>query len=198
MKKHISFLKLVLFFVFAFLLNGVVMAQTKKVTGLVKDEAGEALIGVSVQVKGTTVGTMTDFNGAYSLDIPEGSSTLVFTYIGMKTEEKPITGEVISIAMVGESTSLEEVVVVGYGTMKKKDLTGATTSISKADIASNKAANALSVLQGKVTGLDIIPSSGQAGAGVEMLLRGKRSITGINDPLILVDGVEYGIYPNYN
>ncbi|MBN1463841.1 MAG: TonB-dependent receptor [Paludibacteraceae bacterium] len=192
MKKNISFLRLVLLFVFATFLHGVVMAQTKKVTGVVKDEAGEALIGVSVQVKGTAVGSMTDFNGAYSIDVPEGSTTLVFSYIGMKTQELPISGELVSATLVSDTKELEDVVVVGYGVMKKRDLTGAVGSLKSSDLQSVSSNNALEAMQGKIAGLDISKTSGAAGEGVKINLRGNRSVWANNEPLYIVDGVDYG------
>lgn len=192
MKKNISFLRLVLLFVFATFLHGVVMAQTKKVTGVVKDEAGEALIGVSVQVKGTAVGSMTDFNGAYNIDVPEGSTTLVFSYIGMKTQELPISGEFVSATLVSDTKELDDVVVVGYGTVKRRDLTGAVASLKTRDLQSVASNNAMEAMQGKIAGMDISRSSGAAGSDLEITLRGNRSVNASNDPLIIVDGVEFG------
>lgn len=194
MKKNSSFLRLVLLFVFAILLHGVAMAQTKKVTGVVKDAAGEPLIGASVLVKGTSVGSMTDFNGAYSIDVPEGATTLVISYIGLATQELPITGELVNVTMISDSKELDEMVVIGYGTVKKRDLTGSVSSIKSRDMQSVSSNNAMEAMQGKIAGLDISKKSGAAGEGLDINLRGNRSLPGgaSNAPLILVDGVEYG------
>lgn len=185
-------MRFVLLFVLALLFQGIAMAQTKKVSGIVKDATGEPLIGVSVQVKGTSVGTLTDLNGSYSLDAPEGANTLVFTYIGMNTKEEAITGETLNTTLEDSSKALEEVVVVGYGTMKKRDLTGAVSSMKSSDLQSVASSNAMEAMQGKVAGMDITKSSGSAGSGLNISLRGNRSINAKNDPLIIVDGVDYG------
>lgn len=192
MKKDISISRLVLLFVFAILLHGVAMAQTKKVTGVVKDAAGEPLIGASVLVKGTSVGSMTDFNGAYSIDLPEGATTLVISYIGMTTQELPITGELVNATMISDSKELDEMVVVGYGVMKKRDLTGAIGSIKERDMQSVASNNAMEALQGKIAGLDVTRTNGSAGEGLKINIRGNRSINADNDPIYIVDGVDYG------
>lgn len=190
-KKRNSFsLRFVLLFMLAILFHGI--ANAKKVSGIVKDATGEPLIGVSVQVKGTSVGTLTDLNGSYSLEAPEDANALVFTYIGMKTEEVAITGSELNPVLKDMSKDLDEVVVVGYGTVKKRDLTGAVSSIKSRDLQSVASNNAMEAMQGKVAGLDMSKASGAAGAGLKINLRGNRSISANNEPLILVDGVEYG------
>ena len=192
MKKSNSLMKRVLFVVMALAFYAVPWAQTKTITGMVKDATGQSIIGASIVVKGTTLGTVTNVDGYYSLGVPTSAKTIVVSYIGMETQEIALTGSVINITLKDAATDLNELVVVGYGTMKKSDLTGATTSIKAADIANVKSTNALQVLQGKVTGLDVTQGSGEAGSSVSLTLRGRRSITTGNAPLIIVDGVEYG------
>ncbi len=191
MKKSNLFLRFSWLFMFAVLVHGFAFAQTKKVTGVVKDATGETLIGVSVQAKGTTAGTLTDLNGRYSLDVPEEATTLVFSYLGMLDQEVQISGPVADITMSDDTKTLEDVVVVGYGVMKKRDLTGAVSSLGKSELQKIAGSNAMQAMQGKIAGLDIQQESG-AGGSLKINLRGNRSINAGNDPLIIVDGVEYG------
>ena len=192
MKKNISFLRLVFLLMFVTLFNVIAAAQSKEVTGVVKDAAGEPLIGVSVQVKGTSVGTMTDFNGKYTIDVPEGSNIMVFSYVGMQKLEQAISGAELSVALTDDTQTLEDFVYVGYGVMKKRDLTGSIGSLKSEDFQSVASNNAMEAMQGKIAGLDITKSSGAAGEGVDINLRGNRSVLASNNPLIIVDGVEYG------
>ncbi|MBQ7439917.1 MAG: TonB-dependent receptor, partial [Prevotella sp.] len=154
---------------------------------------GEPMIGVSIIVDGTTIGGVTDFDGNFSIkDVPE-KGVLKISYIGYKEQKIAVAGkESFNVTMQEDAMGLDEVVVVGYGTMKKKDLTGAVSSIKADDIAQVAAPNAMQAMQAKVPGLDLTQSSGQAGAGVNITLRGNRSISASNNPLIIVDGVEYG------
>ena len=165
----------------------------KTVTGTVKDATGEPMIGVSVLVDGTTIGGVTDFDGNFTIqNVPE-KAVLKLSYVGFKDQKIPVAGKSnINVTMQEDAMGLDEVVVVGYGTMKKKDLTGSVASVKTDDLAKVASANALQAMQAKVPGVDLQTSDGQAGAGVSMTLRGNRSITAGNGPLILVDGVEYG------
>lgn len=163
------------------------------VTGTVIDTERQSITGANVVVKGTTIGTMTDINGKYSINAPSSSSIITISFIGNVPQDFIVgNNTVINVTLVSEATALGEVVVIGYGTLKKSDLTGSITSIKASDIVNNKAPNVLQALQGKAAGLDITQSSGQAGSSVNLTLRGNRSITAGNSPLILVDGVEYG------
>ena len=163
------------------------------VTGTVVDTEKKPVVGANVVVKGTTTGTMTDANGKYTISVPSSSSIIAFTFIGYIPKEVEVgNNKVIDITLEMESLTLNEVVVIGYGTLKKSDLTGSISSFKSSDIVNNKAPNALQALQGKAAGLDITQNSGQAGSSVNLTLRGNRSITAGNSPLILVDGVEYG------
>ena len=192
MKKDKSLLRRVMFLVIAISLHGIIMAQTKTITGVVKDASGEVIIGVSVVVKGTTIGTVSKLDGTFSIQAPTDAKSLVFTYIGMQKQEVPITGNLINVTMIDDSKSLDELVVVGYGTVKRRDLTGSVASVKSGEIMKTSSSNAMQSMQGKVSGLDIQQTSGEAGAGLNLTLRGNRSIRASNDPLILVDGVEYG------
>ena len=164
----------------------------KTVTGTVKDATGEPMIGVSVLVDGTTIGGVTDFDGNFSIqNVPE-KSVLKFSYVGFKDQKVSVAGKnSVNVTMQEDAMGLDEVVVVGYGTMKKKDLTGAVASIKQDDIAQVAAPDAMQAMQAKVPGLDLVSGDGQAGSSVSITLRGNRSISASNNPLIIVDGVEY-------
>ena len=168
-----------------------VVASAQTATGIVKDKTGEPMIGVNVLVKGTTNGTITDFDGKFILNDVSSGATLVVSYIGYLTQEVK-AGQNLIIVLEEDTKTLDEVVVIGYGVMKKRDLTGSVSSVKAGDIEKVAVSNAMQAMQAKVPGLDIQQSSGQAGAGLSMTLRGTRSINASNSPLILVDGVEYG------
>lgn len=154
-----------------------VVTQTKTVKGTIIDESGEPLIGVSIVVKGTSTGTITDFNGNFSIDLPAGRKELVISYIGYKEQTVTVTGNApLNVKMVPDTQALDEVVVVGYGTVKKRDLTGAVASVKSEDITKNPGVNPMDALQGKIAGLDITRASGQAGASPTIQLRGTRSL----------------------
>jgi TonB-linked SusC/RagA family outer membrane protein len=166
----------------------------KTVTGTVVDATGEPMIGVSVMVDGTTNGGVTDFDGNFTIKNVPDNGVLKFSYIGFKDQKVSVAGkENLSVTLQEDATGLEEIVVVGYGTMKKKDLTGAVASVKTDDLKAVAGANALSAMQAKVPGIDLQQSDGgQAGGGVSMTFRGNRSLNASNAPLVLVDGVEYG------
>ncbi|MFW6370330.1 MAG: carboxypeptidase-like regulatory domain-containing protein [Bacteroidota bacterium] len=170
-----------------------VMAQIN-VTGQVKSGAEDiALPGVNVVVKGTSTGTITDMDGKYAITVPDKESVLVFSMMGMLTEEVVVGDQtVIDVILVEDLIGLDEVVVVGYGTMKKSDLTGSIVSIDEDQMHETKSNNVLESWQGKAAGVDIQRSSGRSGAGVDILIRGNRSLTASNEPLIIVDGVPFG------
>ena len=163
--------------------------QTKTVTGQVIDENGEPMIGVSVLVKGTKVGAITDFDGNFKLNAPAGAKELQVTYMGYQAQDVKITSGHMIIKMEPDNKLLDEVVVIGYGTMKKRDLTGAVASVKSDDIKMAPVANAMEALQGRVAGLDISRSDGRAGAEPTVLLRGNRSLNADCDPLYIIDGI---------
>ena len=169
--------------------------QQRTVKGHIVDENGEPMIGVTVQVKGAA-GTVTDYDGNFTLNVPD-NAMLQLSYTGYKTQTVKVTGAQMNIKMEPDAIGLDDVVVVGYGTVKKRDLTGAVTSVKSDDIARIPTSNVMEAIQGQVAGLDITKSSGEAGSSVNMLLRGTRSINGSNAPLFIIDGVE-GSYDELN
>jgi TonB-linked SusC/RagA family outer membrane protein len=177
----------------SFILAATVHAQARQITGHVTDaQSGESLPGVNVQIVGTTSGSSTNVEGTYSLSAESGQE-LLFSYVGYESQTIVIGNQtVIDVALSVSYERLDEVVVVGYGTMKRSDLTGAVSSVREEDITQVKAANAIEALQGKVSGIDMVRSSGRAGSGYSILLRGARSLTASNSPIYIVDGVSYG------
>ncbi len=162
-------------------------AQEKTVTGTVTDSANEPLIGASVLIQGTSNGTITDIDGKYSITASP-QDVLEFSYVGMvKQDVKVGTQHVINVTLKEDSQMLAETVVIGYGSAKKRDLTGSITNIKGAEIANKPSTNPLSSLQGKVAGVQII-NSGQAGSDPEIRVRGTNSINGYK-PLYIVDGL---------
>lgn len=192
MSKNISAMKRVLLLFLVLSLSAMTWAQNRTITGVVKDATGEAIIGASVVAKGTTVGTVTNLDGAYSLAVPQNAKILIISFVGMTTQEVEISGSVVNVTLKDASKDLDELVVIGYGVVKKRDLTGSVSSIKAEDIAKSTSSNAMQAMQAKVPGLDIRQSDGQAGSRLSINLRGNRSITASNSPLILVDGIDYG------
>ena len=172
--------------------------QNRTVTGQVLDETGTPMIGVSVLVKGTSVGTVTDFDGNFTLNLPSNSNTLEFSYIGYNPKVVTVGNNTqFNIKLDPDTQALDEVVVIGYGTVKKRDLTGAVSSVKSSDITLSPSSNPMAALQGRVAGLDITQSSGQAGAGVNMQLRGNRSFSASGNPMFIIDGMP-GDYSTLN
>ena len=163
--------------------------QPRTVSGSVSDLQGEALIGVSVIVKGTTIGTITDVSGYYQLEVPGGDQTLVFSYIGMITREYDVgTMTVIDLVMESDMIGMDEVVVIGYGSIKKRDLTGSVGSVEAEKLVSRGGTDAMEVLQGQLPGINVSRSSGRANVGFDIVIRGQNSIAG-GSPLYVVDGL---------
>lgn len=163
--------------------------QNIQVTGRVySEESGESIPGVNILVKGTTVGTVTDLDGNYSVDAPE-DGTLVFSFIGFTTIEEPVSGRsIIDIAMVSDIRSLDGVVVIGYGTQKRSDLTGAITTVTPKEIEGQAFTNINQALQGRIAGAEITSTSGEPGGPVQVRIRGQGTF-GNSGPLYVVDGV---------
>ena len=170
------------------------LQQQKIITGTITDKDGGPLTGVNVVVTGTTTGEITDLEGKYSINVPPGSKSLTFTFIGMEPQEVTIgTSTQINITMAESAVGLDEVVVVGYGTQKKVNLTGAVSQVDMNKIlGSRPLSSATSALQGSIPGLQITTSSGQPGQASLIRIRGAMSITG-GSPLILVDNVPMDI-----
>ncbi len=166
-----------------------VFAQNINIKGEVKDQQGLPLPGVSVKVKGTNQGVVTNEKGSYVLSAPT-NATLVFSFIGFKTIEQPVNNRAnIAITLSDDNQQLNEVVVIGYGTQTKKDITTAVVSISSKDIQNQPVTNALQALQGKAAGVQVTSQSGKPGAGISVSIRGNTSITASNSPLYVIDGV---------
>ena len=177
---------------FAFLLSGeVVFAQSKKVKGVVKDPTGETVIGASVLEKGTTNGTITDFDGNFVLTVSE-NAVLQISYIGYQTQEISVKGKKNLVVTLKEDTEvLEEVVVVGYGAQKKESVVGAISQVSSKELLKSPSGNVSQALAGKISGVITSQTSGAPGADdAQIYIRGRASFAGDNQPLILVDGVE--------
>ena len=189
--KAFESMKLKNSFILCFLLFfiGLSAQQPVTVSGTVTEEAtGDPAIGVTVLVKGTANGTVTGINGDYTLPNVPANATLVFSYIGMLTVEENVNGRsTINISMLEDVQALDEVVVIGYGTARKRDLTGSIVSVSASEIADRPSANPLASLQGKVAGVQIV-NTGRAGQDPEIRIRGTNSINGYK-PLYIVDGL---------
>ncbi len=190
MNLRLAFLNAVIFLT---LFTNLALAQDFKVSGKVRNKSnGEVLIGATITIKGTATAVATDAMGQFSITVPEKGADLLFTYTGFKTVSFPVKNKMsnIDILMEDANGSLNEVVVVGYGTKRRKDLSTAVSSISAKDITSTPTADAAQALQGKVSGVTIVQNSGAPGGtgGTRIRIRGISSITGTNNPLIVVDG----------
>jgi TonB-linked SusC/RagA family outer membrane protein len=164
--------------------------QRKEISGIVRDSKGATLPGVTVAVKSTSVGTITGSQGEFKLLIPANAKTLLFTFVGMKGQEVEIgTKTTFNITLSDDEVALGEVVVIGYGTVRKKDLTGAVSVVKMADIENAPVVRVDQMLQGRIAGADIMSTSGEPGAETSIRIRGTRSISATNEPLYVVDGV---------
>nr|WP_303775092.1 TonB-dependent receptor [Bacteroides intestinalis] len=185
--ERASWLKSLFLLVCLVLSGTTVFAQEKTVTGVVTDSFNEPLIGASIVVQGTTNGVITDLDGKYSIKVTPGA-TLQFSYVGMEKQSVKVGNQsVINVQLKDDSQMLAETVVIGYGSAKKRDLTGSITNIKGDEIANKPVANPLSALQGKVAGVQVI-NSGRAGEDPEIRVRGTNSINGYK-PLYVVDGL---------
>ena len=166
------------------------LQQGKKIKGVVRDETGEPIIGANVIEKGTSNGLITDLDGAFSLEVKPGS-TLVISYIGYISQEIPITDNTttLNIKLVEDSKTLDEVVVVGYGTMKKSDLTGSVSSFRKKDMNQGVNSSLSGLLQGKAAGVQVTQASAEPGGGITIQVRGAGSVNAESGPLYVVDGL---------
>jgi len=180
--------KLVLW-LFGLLLTVQMYAQNRTISGTVKDVKGEALIGVNVTGKGTTIGTVTDIDGKYTLELPKEVSALVFSYVGYTTLEKAVTAKTIDAVLNEEGKVLEDVVVTAVAVKREKRSTSFATTTVKADDLNQTSNTALTSLQGKAAGVRISQNGGQLGTSSRIVLRGEVSLTGNNNALIVVDGI---------
>lgn len=169
------------------------VAEQNAVTGIVVDEDGAGLAGVSIRVEGTNVGALTEPDGKYSISLADKNAVLVFSFIGYKTETVPVAGRVrVDVTLTMDITGLNEVVVVGYGTQKKSDITGTVTSLPKGRLENVPNINVAQAIQGSVPGIMIQQSSAGAAPSEVIMIRGRNSILADNSPLIVVDGIPYG------
>ena len=167
---------------------GSVSAQIKTVTGVVKDASGETIIGASVIVKGTKTATITDIDGKFKVAVPADGKTLVVSYIGMVSQEVSINGTVINVNLKAVDKSLDEVVVIGYGTQRKRDLTGAISTVGEKDLKDIPVSTVAEALTGKMPGVQVTTTEGSPDAEIKIRVRGGGSITQSNNPLYVVDG----------
>jgi TonB-linked SusC/RagA family outer membrane protein len=176
------------------------LGQNRIVTGTVKDNNGEAIIGASILVKGTTTGTYSDVDGNYSLAVPANATTLVVKYLGYKSREVPIgSNNVLNVSLEEDVLGLEEVVVTAVGiSAEKKSLGYSVQDVGGEQLTQASANNTLTALSGKVSGLQVINSSGSPGSSVFIQLRGATSITGDNSPLFVIDGIPVDNSYNYS
>lgn len=168
-------------------------AQSSTIQGIVTDaKDGTPLVGVTVAVKGKTIGTQTDANGHYQLKLPDPQAILLFSFIGYAQQEQAVGGRnVLNIKLGDDQKKLEEVVVVGYGAQKKKDITGAISSVNAASIREVPVTNAQQALQGRAPGIEVLNNSNKPGDEPRVRVRGNRSLTAGNDPLYVVDGIPF-------
>ena len=165
-------------------------AQTRQINGVVSDNLGEALPGVSITVKGTSEGMITSVDGKYSLQVNSANDVLVFSYIGYEAQNLKVGNQsVINVTLSESTASLEEVVVVGYGTQKKSQLTGAISTVKAADIKDLPIGNAQQALQGRVAGVDVMQAGSKPGSEPRVIIRGRRSPNASSDPLYVLDGI---------
>ncbi|MFT6202746.1 MAG: TonB-linked SusC/RagA family outer membrane protein [Spirosomataceae bacterium] len=165
-------------------------AQTRQVSGVVSDNLGEALPGVSITVKGTTKGVVTSVDGKYDLQVSSANDVLVFSYIGYEPQDLKVGNQsVMNVTLSESAASLEEVVVVGYGTQRKSQLTGAISTVKAADIKDLPIANAQQALQGRVAGVDVMQAGSKPGSEPRVVIRGRRSPNASSDPLYVLDGI---------
>ena len=179
-----------LFTLLALIMSISLHAQNATVKGVIVDETDTPLIGATVQVKGTATGSITDFDGNYTIKANKGA-VITFSYIGYKTQEIKFTGQSpLNVKMIPDNQTLDEVVVVGYGTMKRSDLTGSEASIAAKDVEGFKTSSVAGALGGQIAGVQITSTDGTPGAGFSINIRGVGTLTGDSSPLYIVDGFE--------
>ncbi len=185
-------MKKIALMLFGIALFGVLVteAQVKSITGTVTSaDDGTGMPGVSISVKGTTIGTVTDIEGNYSINVPQDAKTLVFSFIGMATQEVEITQNVINVEMKASSIDVDEVMVVAYGTSTKEAKTGSAAQVETSTLSETPVVSIDKVLSGKVAGLMVTTSGGQPGSNSSIRIRGTSSINAGNEPLYVVDGI---------
>ena len=188
--KTIKAMKQKLFTTALFILFALPLLATVTVTGIITDDANEPVIGASVLEQGTSNGTVTDFDGQFSIEVADANATLVISYVGMKTTTVALSGRTsVRVQLHEDSEVIDEVVVIGYGTQKKRDVTTAISSVSTEDLEKLPITSAAQAMQGKAAGVTVIKPNGQPGTGMVVRVRGTTSMNASNDPLYVVDGV---------
>ena len=166
-------------------------AQTKTISGKILDEKGNPIVGASVVVKGGTTGTTTDATGHYQLNVPSGTTTVVVSYVGYAPQDLDVTSSSdVTASLQPSNSNLTDIVVVGYGTARRKDLTGSVASVTSKNFNKGYITSPDELLQNKVPGLDITTNSGQPGVATTVKIRGNNSIRSGDGPLYVIDGVE--------
>ncbi len=192
MKLKIDFFKQKLLFMLCFLaLSNFAFAQ-RTISGTVTDDSGETLVGASVVATGTASGTVTDLDGKYKLEIPEGVIELTFSFVGFTAQTLAIGSADVMDVSLAEGTVLDEMVVVGYGTVKRTNTTGAVVGVGEKDFNRGVVSSPEELIQGRAAGVQITSASGEPGAGVSIRIRGASSMRNGNNPLFVVDGVPLG------
>lgn len=164
--------------------------QNIEITGKVTNENNTPLSGVSVQVKGTNIGVLTNDDGNFTIAVPDRNAVLVFSYVGYQEQEVPVGNQTtLNIILQPASGELEQVVVVGYGAQKKQDITGAVSVVNAEDFSNRPIVNAAAALQGQSAGVNVFSPSGKPGSGLAVSIRGNTSLSAANDPIYVVDGV---------
>jgi len=182
-----------LLMILCFLASASLFAQRITVTGRVTDETGSPLPGTTVVIKGTTVGASADSDGKYTLDVSSRNVSLIFSFVGFVTQEIAVQNRaVVDVVLQAEITGLQEVIVVGYGTQKKSDITGTVSSLPKERLEMAPNLNIAQAIQGSIPGVMIQTTSAGASPAESIMIRGRNSILASNDPLIVVDGIPYG------
>ena len=182
---------------FFFLLVFLQGFSQKTVKGTIKDNSGNLLPGVTINIKGTNIGEVSNFNGEYTIKINRSEAILVFSYLGMKNKEVKFEGQTeINVVLIEDTDTLDEVVIIGYGTQKKSDLTGSVSGIKPKTLMESQTTDVFSAMQGRLPGVKISSDSGQPGGGNNIVVRGQTSINGTSSPLFVIDGVQIDV--NYD
>jgi TonB-linked SusC/RagA family outer membrane protein len=176
---------------FGFLIN-YSQSQTKKITGKVIDEAGKAIVGATISIKNSKSVVSSDEKGNFTIEVPASAAILVVSFVGMETTELNIGNKsTVTIALKSSSTALEDVVVIGYGSVKKSDVTGSAQRLNREDLLRDNPGNILQALQGKLAGVNVTQNDGAPGAGISIRIRGSNSFLGGTEPLYVIDGVPF-------
>ena len=195
-KKYVSMKRLTYLLLCLFASIAFATAQTAKVTGtVISAEDDGPIIGASIVVAGTTIGTVTDHNGAFTLDVPSNAQKLIISYIGMKSVEVTVK-PIIKVSMESDSQNLDEIVVVGYGTQRKKDVTSAISKVGGEDLANLAAPSFDTQLAGRAAGVQVTTPSGVLGSGPQFKVRGMSTISASSQPLFIIDGMPLAVGDN--